>query len=299
MRRPFAWTARQFDRLSKVRQVLDDLTSYKPLTLRQIFYQLVAQGHIENTRSQYGMLSRLIKYARIRGYIPWHDIEDRIRVHRDLTGWTNKTEFVDEEVERFLDGYCRNLLQSQDRYLEIWIEKDALSTLFTRIAVQFTVPVVVCRGFSSVSFLNEFADRVEGHPDKQPVMLYFGDFDPSGNEMLETMQMTLQDEMGIYNISFKRVALTRQDIVEHNLPHNPDAIKTTDTRAKKHLRRYGNLAVELDALRPDLLQDKIRRAIESELDMDAFKQELVRRNEELVLLKELKEHVEELIREEI
>jgi len=282
-----------------VQQVLNDLTPYKPLTLRQIFYQLVAQDHIENTRSQYGMLSRLIKYARIEGYIPWHDIEDRIRVHRNLTGWTNKTEFVDEEVERFLHGYRRNLLQSQDRYLEIWIEKDALSTLFTRIAVQFTVPVVVCRGFSSVSFLNEFANRVESHPDKQPVMLYFGDFDPSGNEMLETMQMTLEDEMDISDISFKRVALTRQDIVEHNLPHNPDALKTTDTRAKRHMLRYGNLAVELDALRPDLLQDKIRRAIEFELDMDAFKQELVRRNEELVQLKLLKEQFEELIREEI
>ena len=299
MRRPFAWTDRQLDRLSKVQQVLNDLTPYKPLTLRQIFYQLVAQDHIENTRSQYGMLSRLIKYARIEGYIPWHDIEDRIRVHRNLTGWTNKTEFVDEEVERFLHGYRRNLLQSQDRYLEIWIEKDALSTLFTRIAVQFTVPVVVCRGFSSVSFLNEFANRVESHPDKQPVMLYFGDFDPSGNEMLETMQMTLEDEMDISDISFKRVALTRQDIVEHNLPHNPDALKTTDTRAKRHMLRYGNLAVELDALRPDLLQDKIRRAIEFELDMDAFKQELVRRNEELVQLKLLKEQFEELIREEI
>lgn len=81
--RKFKWTEFQ---LNKVLKVLEDLEDYKPLTLRQIYYQLVGKGFSENKQSQYTMLSRLIKYARIDGHIDWKDVEDRTRVYHDLTG---------------------------------------------------------------------------------------------------------------------------------------------------------------------------------------------------------------------
>jgi len=126
-------------------------------------------------------------------------------------------------------------------------------------------------------------------------MLYFGDFDPSGMEILAAIQKTLNNEMDLDTIEFKRIALLRDDIFTYNLPHNPGALKKTDTRAKKHVERYGELAVELDALRPDVLEGKIRNAIESELDMDIFNAQVRKKEVEIDMLNRLKKQIETLV----
>lgn len=294
-RREWRWTEKQFDKLSKSKEVLSDLETYTPLTLRQVYYQLVGKGYIENNKSQYGMLSNLLKWARINGYISWDVIEDRTRAFHNLAGWYSYHSFIDASLKHFLSGYARNLLQTQDKYLEIWIEKDALSTIFKKVAGKYTVPVVVCRGFSSVSFLNDFRTRLTYQTDKKPVVLYFGDFDPSGVEMLGAMKTTLNDELGVNGIEFKRVALLQEDIHTYKLPHSPDALKYTDTRAKKHIIAYGEIAVELDALRPDVLELKIKNAIEDEINIDAFNAEVEKNNDDLDLLNTLKKRVTEFV----
>lgn len=295
-RRGFTWTNHQLDKLNKVIEVLDEFSNYKPLTLRQIYYQLVGKEYIENKRSQYSMLSNLLKWARIDGYVSWDDIEDRVRTFHNAAGWGSKDDFIEQELRSFLKGYRRDLLQTQDKYIEVWIEKDALSSIFTRRCSPYCASVVVCRGFSSVSFLHDFQSRLVKlvkHKGKDAMMLYFGDFDPSGVEMLTAMKTTLIEELGVDEIEFKRVALLREDIFAYNLPHSPDALKKTDTRAKKHLETYGELAVELDALRPDILERKITDAIEAELDIDAFNNEVEKYNEEVDKLNTLKKEVVE------
>lgn len=294
-RREWRWTEKQFDKLNKSKEVLSELETYTPLTLRQVYYQLVGKGYIENNKSQYGMLSNLLKWARINGYISWDVIEDRTRAFHDLAGWYSYHSFIDASLKHFLSGYSRDLLQTQDKYLEIWIEKDALSTIFTKVAEKYTVPVVVCRGFSSVSFLNDFKERLDVRQDKLPLVLYFGDFDPSGVEMLNAMKTTLNDELRVNGIEFKRVALLQEDIHTYKLPHSPDALKYTDTRAKKHIIAYGEIAVELDALRPDVLELKIKNAIEDEINIDAFNAEVEKNNDDLDLLNTLKKRVTEFV----
>jgi len=54
---------------------------------------------------------------------------------------------------------------------------------------------VVCRGFTSVSFLKDYKDRFSYQENKRPILLYFGDFDPSGVEMLKAMEITLREEL--------------------------------------------------------------------------------------------------------
>jgi hypothetical protein len=220
-----------------------------------------------------------------------------VRVFHNGAGWNDKEQFIKWELNNFLAEYRRDLLQTQEKYIEVWIEKDALSTIFRRVTLPYYISTVVCRGFSSVSFLNDFKNRLSNYEGKTPVMLYFGDFDPSGMEMLESTKTTLRDELGVEGIEFKRVALTREDILKYELPHNPDALKRTDTRAKKHVEAYGELAVELDALRPDVLEQKIKEAIESELDVDAFNTELDRHNEEIKKIDLLKTKVMTFINE--
>lgn len=280
-RRTFIWTDLQLAKLNKVRATLEELKAYKPLTLRQVYYQLVGKGYIENKVSQYTMLSGLLKHARIDGYISWEDIEDRVRTYHDLTGWEDSGEYIRGSLKQFLTGYRRDLLQTQVIYPEIWIEKDALASIFTRVASPYTIPVVVCRGFSSVSFLNDYKQRLRYQGDKRPVLLYFGDFDPSGVEMLRAMEITLREELLVEGIEFKRVALLKEDISRYRLPHSPEALKKTDSRASKHIEQYGELAVELDALPPAVLEEKIRTAIERELDMEAYRDEVAENSREL------------------
>lgn len=293
VRRKWEWTKHQLDKLNAVKTVLEELQEYVPLTLRQVYYQLVSKEIIENKVSEYTMLSNLLKYARICGHISWDVIEDRVRSVHNGEGWLDKEKFIQRHLDCFLDGYKRHLVQDQNQFIEVWIEKDALSRLFSRITSQYRISTVVCRGFSSVTFLNDFKERTlyYAKKGKKPIMLYFGDFDPSGNEMLEAMKTTLTLEMELKGVIFRRIALTQDDIFRYKLPHNPTALKTTDTRAQKHLEQYGALAVELDALRPDILEKKIRDAIEVELDMDLFKTQQRKETKDKVELTRLKKKI--------
>lgn len=295
MRREWKWTEKQLDKLKKVVGILDELAEYKPLTLRQIYYQMVGKGFIENKVSEYGMLSNLLKWARIDGYVSWEDMEDRTRGFFNGTGFENKDEFVRRQMKYFLSGYKRNCLKSQQNYIEIWFEKDALSTIFKRVALPYCVSCVVCKGFSSVSFLNNLRRRLTSQNDKVFKILYFGDFDPSGVEMLNAMKTTLEDELGIVGIEFKRISLLLNDIHKYQLPHDPSALKHTDTRARKHVEIYGELAVELDALSPAVLEQKITDAIESEIDIDLFNKEVEIHNTEIESLDLLKNRIVEFI----
>ena len=281
-RRKFRWSKFQLNKLNRVLAVLERFKEYKPLTLRQIFYQLISENRIRNVKSEYTMLSGLCKWGRISGHIPWPDIEDRTRAFYDLSGWKSKGDFIERSLDSFLTGYRRDLLQSQDKFIEICVEKDALSSIFTRAAGPYGVSVLPAKGFNSVSALNEYRDRVKHWgAGKKPVLLYFGDFDPSGMAMLEAMQTTLKDEMDLPGVEYKRVALLEKDIADYNLPYDPDAIKKKDSRTKEFVKKYGPKAVELDALPPDVLTDRIKKAIEAELDMGAFDKEVEKHLEEL------------------
>jgi hypothetical protein len=105
---------------------------------------------------------------------------------------------------------------------------------------------------------------------QEPVVLYFGDLDPSGVQMLEATVETLEDELDLYGVEFKRVGLNPEHIRLYNLPSDPDAAKVTDPRYKQYAAKYGSVAVELDAVHPAQLQKMIKETIESELDMDLF-----------------------------
>lgn len=264
------FTQANLERIAIVKSIFEEFAEYKPLTLRQVFYQLVSREIIENTKSQYTQLSGLLKYARLGGLIAWEDMEDRSRKHTAEATYTGSLPYVLKATESLFQSYRINKMHGQEKYLEVWIEKDALSTLFSQAVSPYCIPLTVCRGYSSVSFLHNFKERViqNRKEGQEAVCLYFGDFDPSGVNMLKAMQETIEEELGIKGVNFKRIALTPEQIEEHNLPHSPEALKEADTRAKKHIEAFGHLAVELDALSPQVLTDLIHGAIQEEIDID-------------------------------
>jgi hypothetical protein len=187
-RQKWSWTSKRLEQADQVKEVTDELREYWPLTLRQIYYRLVAAGIRANTRSQYNDLSKLIKHMRLDSYLSWRVLEDRARRVSDKRGWEDHEEFLESEIDIFLEGYERCYVQDQERYVEVWVEKDALSRIFEDVAYPYCIRAVTCRGYQSVTFLADYRDRAREaiRRGQTPNILYFGDLDPSGiNRLLK------------------------------------------------------------------------------------------------------------------
>ncbi|MEW6673437.1 MAG: hypothetical protein AB1427_17185 [Thermodesulfobacteriota bacterium] len=292
-RREWSWTANRKAQADSVNEVVNELREYWPLTLRQVYYRLVVKEIIENTRSRYIDLSRLVKFMRIDGLLDWDAIEDRTRRVSRKRGQNDSDEYLKEEIDIFLSGYQRCYVQGQDSYVEVWFEKDALSRIFEDVAWYYCIRAVVCRGYQSVTFLKEYRDRAlrAKTSGQLPVILYFGDFDPSGMQMFEATQETLEKEMELTGVLYQRIALNLGDIHEYKLPHNPDAVKKSDRRYQKFVKEYGHYAVELDALHPATLKRITSEAVEAQFDMDLFREQKEIERMERKKLADLKNHV--------
>lgn len=236
------------------------LRQHNPMTVRQAYYQLVSGQVIENSKSQYNSVSKALVEARKEGIIPWEWIEDRIRRPRMVQAWDGLGDFI-ETVRR---AYRRNVWESQPRLVECWLEKDALSGIFEEILRHYGVTLNVGRGYDGWSSIRNAAKRYEAWESVS--VLYFGDFDPSGEDMVRSLRDRLE-ELGA-TPRIVKVSLTMEDIVRYRLP--PDPAKLTDTRAKDFIAKHGDISVELDALPLGVLKTKIRQSIEESMDLEAL-----------------------------
>ena len=300
MKRKWKWTPMQLERSKQVLCITDGLRDYYPLTLRQIFYQHVAKTLIKNTRSRYNMLSTLVKQMRLDGLLPWNIIEDRTRRVSGKRGFNDPGEFIKREVKSFLKGYSRCLVQDQENYVEIWVEKDALSRIFENIAWTYCIRCVTCKGFLSATFVNDYATRARKAQaqGQRPIVLYFGDLDPSGIEIFESTQESLRHDHSLEDIDYRRIALNPEQVENYNLPTSFDAIKEKDTRTPAYRKKYGDIAVELDALHPKLLKKLTEEALADVLDIDLMLEHQELQKNDQVKIEQLKSKVQEVFRQE-
>jgi hypothetical protein len=252
------------------------LAEHRPMTLRQVYYQLVSRHAIQNNRNEYQRLSNALVKARQEGIIPWDWIEDRTRKPRQPAMWADLRDFL----ETVRQAYRKDIWTSQNRYVEVWLEKEALAGIFEPITGEYGVTLVVGRGYNSWTALYEAAERIRAM-DRPTVLLYFGDFDPSGEDICRALREGLAF-FGVFP-EVAKAALTKEDVLTYNLP--PDFAKTTDSRRKAFVERYGDMAVELDALPLPVLRKKIREAVEANLDMTALEEIRQEEREDLELLK--------------
>jgi len=238
------------------------LSEYHPQTVRQVYYRLVASQVIENTISQYKAVSGALVQARQEGLIPWEYIEDRLRRPRAVNMWEDLQDFL-QDVKR---AYRRDVWQEQGELLEVWLEKDALSGIFEDVLRPYGVTLNVGRGYDSWSSIREAAMRYEdwGGP---VTVLYFGDFDPSGRDMVRS----LGERLGFFGTcpEIEIMAILSDDIDKYDLP--PAFTKRTDTRRAGFVAKHGDRAVELDALPLPVLRERIESTVRDRLDLDALR----------------------------
>jgi hypothetical protein len=229
----------------------------------------VAAGDIENTRSNYTSLSSILVKARERGEVDYKRIEDRIReTNLDryaLAGPQNLYDMMTRTLDYAANQYKRDPWLDQENYVEVWLEKDALSTVVSRVSTDlYQVPVAVNRGYGSFSFVRDGAERI-GSIDKSLHILYFGDFDPSGEDMVRDLQKRIvRYSQGERLVRVHKIALTKEQIRQYDIPES--LAKPDDTRTKAFIAKHGSKTAELDAIAPNDLQDMVKTAIEEYID---------------------------------
>lgn len=193
---------------------------YRP-TLRRVFYLLVTREMLPNTLRAYKNLSATLDRARWEGWLDLDCLDDLERQADVPATWESPHELLVDAAH----SYRSDWWAGAEAHVEVWVEKRAIVGIAQTIANRWNVPFLACRGFTSLTSLAEAAKRFDG---RGTVVLYAGDYDPSGREMDRDLQDRLT-RLGC-DVELRRLALTREQIEEHNLPHQPT--KTGDSRAR-------------------------------------------------------------------
>jgi len=243
-------------------------------TVRQLYYQLVARKVIESSWEDYKNFDKFLVVMRKND--PALD-----------------SMFIDPSKPRY-ELYSSSFWKGQKYFVEVWLEKQALQDFFMPYCKRYKINLVITKGYPSVTRLRDAKEARQVPPNVQFVVLYFGDFDPSGIDI----ERHINEELSQYGISVIRVALTERQVKQYALPSLKP--KLTDTRTPKFVQKYGNVAVELDALHPKILKQLIRQSIMNYVALDRMleaetEQAIEEQTEEIVetVLKDLKKRIRE------
>jgi hypothetical protein len=249
------------------------------LTLRQLYYQLVSKDLIPNNVKEYAKLSSLLVQGRMSGYVDWGAIEDRLRKPY-IPYWVTG---INDAINDVIAQYRLDRMQGQDCYIEVWTEKDALSGILKRITSYYHVNLLVNRGYSSCTAMYDASLRMQQaiNDNKQCIVLYLGDHDPSGVDMVRDIQERF--EAFEVEVLVKKIALTYKQIKVYEPPANP--AKITDPRAKAYINRYGNVSWEVDALNPKVLHNLVKDAISKEIDETKFIKIIAQESNDIEIIK--------------
>jgi hypothetical protein len=227
------------------------------ITLRQLFYRLVADATLENRDSSYKALSHHTAKARREGSFP--SLVDRTRSVERARSFESP-----EKARDWLRSiYRRDRTDGQEHNVFLAVEKDALAGLLWSWFSDYGVSIFAARGYPSESLCESIAAEVadDGRP---AVVLYAGDFDPTG----EDIPRDLADRLAGW-VEVERIALTAGQVEHYGLPPAPG--KASDSRSAEFELRHGRLVqVELDALPPDTLRGVYEDALAGYWDKSAY-----------------------------
>lgn len=256
------------------------------LSLRQLYYQLVARDIIENTVKSYKRIGNLVSDARLAGLLDWSMIEDRNRETVIPVAWTSPAEIVRAAANQFrVDRW-----QGQPCHVEVMVEKDALSGILEPVCRELHVRFTANKGYSSSSAMYEAGKRMAmaKRHGKEVHVFYFGDHDPSGIDMTRDIDERLAQFARTTKIEVHRLALNWEQVEDWQPPENP--AKETDSRFEAYREKFGESSWELDAVEPRTLASLVRDYVNALIDDDQWQKV---RDEERRMRAELDRFAEE------
>lgn len=235
-------------------------TAEAPVTVRQVFYNLTTRNLVEKSEKDYGStVSRLMVEMRESGELDWDLVSDSSREELVPSMWDGPKDLLTAAASQ----YRRNPWADQDVIVEVWLEKGALSGVLSSVTDRLRVGLFVNRGYGSATFVHDGAMRIDNR-DKPTVMLYYGDWDPSGADMSRDLGDRIERYSASGDFELHRKALDPAIIARYALPSRPT--KSNDPRAGK----FVGDSVELDAMTPTDLRAMVEADISVYLDKKRF-----------------------------
>ncbi len=258
--------------LDGVDQVLAEYQDYLPLTIRQIFYRLVATHDYPKDQRAYKRLCEHLGRARRARLIDFEAIRDDgvVTARRDY--YPSPADFWDDTVRR-ANGYRRDRQEGQPVRVELWCEAAGMLEQLARVAELYSVAVFSAGGFVSLTAVKGIADRALAR-SVPTILLHVGDFDPSGESIFEAMAADaaafVEADRRLQTLSIEpvRVALSAAQVAAYGLPTAP--AKASDRRSKT----WTGDTCQLEALPPDQLAKIVEQAIRDRLDLDRWAEQL-------------------------
>jgi len=252
------------------------LAEIAPSTVRAVAYQLFNRKLIPDmSKSSTKRVSEQLVWARENDLIDWDDIVDETRAPEYNTGWISASGAIKSAVAT----YRRDNWQEQPNRLLVISEKGTVAGTLRPVLEEYGVDLVTMHGFGSATALHDLAEMTHG--TRPLVMLYVGDFDPSGMHMSEVdLPQRLAEYGAADDVHIQRVALDADDLDDLGdacfSAHDKkgDEHKKGDARYRWFIENHGVVCAELDALSPAVLRARLEAAIQSYMDMDAWNHSL-------------------------
>lgn len=288
---PFNFKAERLELIETANQIIADYSAQGyTLSLRQLYYQFVARAIIPNSERSYKNLGGVVNDGRMAGLIDWNAIEDRGRGIRPT--------YVQEDERECVNGLEYHLSldfwQRQNTYVEVWVEKDALTSVIERPCGRWRVPYMPCKGYLSQSEAWRSGRRMKRKAELgiRCVVIHLGDHDPSGIDMSRDNSERLQLFSDFGGVELRRIALNMDQVEQYQPPENP--AKVTDSRAVDYISRFGESSWELDALEPQVLDKLIGDEIQTLIDQDIWDETEAEEEEGRKVLRQLHDRWDEV-----
>lgn len=281
-----------------IENAVDVLSQYEAgvLTIRGLHYQLVSRG-MTNDVQHYKRIVAATGQARWDGIISFDAFSDRERsmacmTKADKTIYDDKVSEAKTQIRLWASSYYLNRWENQPYYPEVLIEKKALEGVFHKTCQRNSIALGACKGYPSLTFLHDLSLRIIDATDrgKQPIILYFGDYDPSGEDIPRALRENLILLGCSEDLEVRRICLNKDQVIAWGLP--PAPTKDTDSRSA-HWDGLGQ--VELDAVKPEKLMQLLQNAIDDIFDKSLYEELMAREEHEGVMFKdELKLYISNL-----
>jgi hypothetical protein len=234
----------------------------QPITGRGVGYKLFTAGLIASMSvNEMQKVYRLLRIAREQGDIPWEWIVDETRELERVSTWDDPEQYA-RTVAR---SYRRDFWNQQPVRVEVWSEKGTIRGVLKPVLDHYAVGFRVMHGFTSATAVNDVAEDGDG---RNLIVLYVGDFDPSGLFMSECDLPQRLVEYGGDHVKLRRIALMPDQTA--GLPSFPASDKRKDPRYSWFVGRHGARCWEIDAMDPRDLRECTERAIKKLIEPIAW-----------------------------
>jgi hypothetical protein len=245
----------------------------QPITVRGLLYRGQAAGLYPDTaKKYYRQTSYIVLKLRRAGIMPFYWIADTTRRRLKPSSWSGLEDFS----ETAKAAYRKDFWGSQEHYIEVVCEKDAMAGLIEPITDEYDVYLNIIRGQVSETAVWRMAEVLK--QIKKPIYIYYlGDHDPFGLFIEASFKKKLREFLG-KDFTWKRLAVIKRDLANKKLIGFKPKRKSKSGGDlpkgfwKPYVDEYGERCIEVDALSPDVIRNRIGKAIESHIDQAAWQQ---------------------------